>query len=78
MGRLVAAGAEGLVAGAAENDDADVLVPTGAMKGVNDFFAGRAPEGVVNLGAVDGDRGDPAGNVKENVLVGHRRLSLDF
>ena len=37
MGRLVTASAERLVAGAAENDNTDIPVPTGAIEGIDDF-----------------------------------------
>ena len=56
--RLVAAGAEGAVAGAGQHDDADVSVPAGLEEGLDQLLDGVRAEGVHHLGAVDGDGGD--------------------
>src|SRR5581483_7795130 len=71
-GRLVAAGAEGLVAGAGEDHHAAAPVPPGGVEGVDQLVDRLGPEGVVLVRPVDGDR-DDAGLVAvvEDVLVGH-------
>src|ERR687896_3253 len=51
---LVAAGAEGEGALAGEDDHADVGVLAGALERVRDLDQGLGPEGVADLGAVDG------------------------
>ncbi|MNT82681.1 hypothetical protein D3C72_2224450 [compost metagenome] len=71
MGALVTAGAKGLVAGTGEDDDADGLVPAGAVEGVDQLHAGLAAKGVVALRAVDGDGGDAIDFGVQNVFVVH-------
>jgi hypothetical protein len=73
MGRLVAAGAERLVARTGKDDDADRPIPAGALEGVDQFVHGAAPERVVALGAVDGDAGDALGAhlVQDVFVVAH-------
>src|SRR5665809_66990 len=66
---LVAAGAEGLVAGPREDDDSDGGVVPGDVEGVTQLEERLRPEGVADLGPVDGDPGDPGGGVVEDVLV---------
>ena len=75
--RLVAAGAERLIARARQHDRADPLVPTGAGECVDQLLAGPAAEGVHHLGAVDGDGGDAVGHLEQDVFVLHGR-SLPF
>ena len=74
---LVAAGAEGLVAGAGEDDRADVEVVAGLGEGVAELGQGRRPEGVAALGPVDRDLRDPVGLLVEDVLVVAGALPLD-
>ncbi|MNC17688.1 hypothetical protein D3C75_655770 [compost metagenome] len=71
VGALVATGAERLVAGAGEDDDADGLVPAGAVEGVDQLQAGLAAEGVVAIRPVDGDGGDAIDFGVQNVFVVH-------
>ena len=71
---LVAAGAERLVAGAGENDDADALVVVRVLEGNNQFLAGVGGEGVVGLGPVDGDGGNAIGLGVEQV----REIQIGF
>ena len=73
---LVAAGAERLVAGAAEHDAADVLVPAGALKGVDQLIAGDAAKGVVFFRPVDGDVCGALAHFVQDVLVIHPRMFL--
>lgn len=58
VGRLVAPGAEGFVAGPGQDDDADCAVPAGVIEGVDQLFAGLGAEGVVAFRAIDSDGGD--------------------
>ena len=68
---LVAAGAEGLVAGAGQHDDADVAVgPRGAERG-HHLVDGLGAEGVAHLRPVDRDPRDAVARVVENVLERH-------
>ncbi|MNJ60882.1 hypothetical protein D3C77_566440 [compost metagenome] len=71
MGALVAAGAEGLVSRAGEDDDADGLVPAGAVEGVDQLHAGLAAKGVVAFRAIDGDGGDAVFLFVQDVFVVH-------
>jgi hypothetical protein len=64
---LVAAGAEGLVAGAGQGDDADLAVGPGALEAENEFVDGAAPEGVEAVGPVDRDPGQPVVDFIEDV-----------
>ena len=66
---LVAAGAEGLVALAGEDDDADLVVVAGAVERVSQLEERLRPEGVAHLGAVDRDLRDALGNVVLDVVV---------
>ena len=66
---LVAARAEGLVAGAGEDDRADLEVVARAVEGVAQLGQRLRPEGVADLGAVDRDPRDPIGRLVEDVLV---------
>ena len=75
--RLIAAGAEGLIAGAGEDDRADVEVVAGLRERVAELGQGRRPEGVATLGAVDRDPRDPVADVVEDVLVVAGALPLD-
>ena len=54
----VAAGAEGLVAGAGEDDDADGVVEARVAEGGRELFEGAGAVGVVVLRPMDRDRGD--------------------
>ncbi len=60
---LVAAGAERLVAGAGEDDDADIEVFAGVDEGVDHLGDGLGAEGVAHVGPVDGDAGDAVGRL---------------
>jgi hypothetical protein len=55
---LIAAGAERLVARPGQNDDADMLVPTGLLKRRDELLDGLRTEGIVLFGPIDGDPGD--------------------
>src|SRR5262249_29442941 len=66
---LVGAGAEGAVAGARQHDHRDALVGAGAAERIDQLLAGLRGEGIVFLGAVDGDGRDAVANVEENVPV---------
>jgi len=74
---LVAAGAEGLVAGARENDDADLVIVVGAAKGVLKLADRLGTEGVADAGAVDRDLGDALRRLVDDVLVGTGLLPGD-
>src|SRR5690606_26520441 len=56
---LVATGAEGLLTLAGQDDDAHGLVVPGDREGLGDLLDRLRPERVVDLGATDGDLGDP-------------------
>ena len=56
---LVAPGAERLRPLAGEDDHADVGVLAGQVEGGDELLDGVGPEGVADLGSVDGDLGDP-------------------
>ena len=73
---LVAAGAERLVAGSGEHDDADVTVPARLAEGLDQFFAGSAVERVVDFRPVDGDGGDAVRFGVDDVLEFHGCLFL--
>src|SRR5665811_2508072 len=66
---LVAARAEGLLAGPGEDHDADPGVLAGELQRGGDLDQGLRPEGVQHLGPVDRDLGDPAGRLVADVLV---------
>ena len=66
---LVAAGAEGQVSGAGEDDHADLgVVPRDSERLAQLEERGR-PKRVPHLGAVDRDPGDPVHRVVQDVLV---------
>ena len=69
--RLVAAGAEGPVAGAGQHDRADLLVVAGLVERLDQFVAGRAAEGVHLVGAIDDDPGDAVADLVDQVLELH-------
>ena len=69
-GRLVAAGAEGAVAGAGQHDDADLLVPAGLQERLDQLLDRVRAEGVHHLRPVDGDGGDALLLLVEEVGVG--------
>ena len=56
----VAAGAEGALAGAGDDDDADLGVGAGVLDGLPHLGQGLAGEGVHHVRAVDGDPGGAA------------------
>ena len=60
VGREVEAGTEG-IAGACEGDDPDIVVNRGIGNGAEDAPGELLAEGVLHLGAVEGDRADVAG-----------------
>ena len=66
---LVGAGAERAVAGAAQHDHGDRLVPAGAAERVDQFLAGLRGEGVVFFRAVDRDLRDAVAHIEQDVLV---------
>ena len=68
--RLVAAGTEGLVAGAGQDDGADGVVVVGTVEGVDQFGDRLRAKGVAPIPAVDRDPGDAFGSVVEDVGVG--------
>jgi hypothetical protein len=72
---LVAARAEGERSLAGEDDDADHGILAGALEGVRQLDDRLRAEGVADLGAVDGDLGDPvaAELVADVLVVGARR-----
>src|ERR1019366_397773 len=72
---LIASSAKGLVAGAGQHDDADVLVPAGLGEGLDEFLAGLRPKRVVDLGTVDGDGGYTAFFVVDDVFECRGSLS---
>jgi hypothetical protein len=62
LGRVflhVAPGAEGLVAGAGQDNDGHAVVPRGVLEGAGHLAQGVGRVGVVEGGPVDGDRRDP-------------------
>src|SRR4051794_31672085 len=64
---LVAARAEGIPAGAREDDRADLEVVAGASEGLAQLGQGLWAEGVADLGPVDRDLRDPAALLVEDV-----------
>ena len=69
-GVLVAAGAEGLVAGAGEQDAADRRVVADAVEGVDHLLDRLRPEGVADPRPVDRHAGDPGARMLvEDVAV---------
>src|SRR5262249_57349324 len=66
---LVAARAERPVAGAGQQDDADVRVLVGTLERVEQLLDCQRPEGVTNLGSVDRDPGDTLEALVEHVRV---------
>src|SRR5690606_30945924 len=74
---LVAPGAEGLVAGAGEDDRTDLGVVARAAEGIAQLGERLRPEGVVDLGPVDRDLGDPVGLLVEEVAILGGGLPLD-
>ena len=66
---LVAAGAEGLVSLAREDDDADLVVVTSPVERVGELEERLRAEGVAHFGAVDGDLRDALGDVVLDVVV---------
>ena len=74
---LVAARAEGLVAGAREDDRADLGVVASAVEGVAQLGERLRAEGVVDLGPVDRDLRDPVRLLVEEVAVLGGGLPLD-
>jgi hypothetical protein len=64
---LVTAGAEGIVAGAGEGDDADGGVGAGSFEAPNQFVNGVSAKGVVAVGAIDGDPGESAVGLVEDI-----------
>lgn len=75
---LVATSAKRLLAGSGQDDGADVVIPAGLEKGVEEFHDGARAERIVDFWPIDRDRGDVAGLGVENVLIIHRvtRASL--
>ena len=74
---LVAAGAEGLVAGSGEDDRGHLDVVAGAIEGVAQLGERRRPEGVADLGPVDRDLRDRVAALVEDVLVVALRSPFD-
>ena len=66
--RLVAAGAEGAVAGAGQHDGADVAVVAGPVQRLDQLVAGLAAKGVHLVRAVDGDPGHAVADFVEDVF----------
>src|SRR5918996_5781250 len=66
---LVAAGAERERAVAGEDDHADLGVLARALERLGHLDQGLGPEGIADLGAVDGDLGDPVRQLVADVLV---------
>lgn len=66
---LIAAGAEGLIAGAGQNNDADAVVVTGVGQRVEHLFDRLRAKRIAHLRPVDGDFGDAVGGlVIQNVF----------
>jgi hypothetical protein len=74
---LVAAGAEGLIAGAGEDDRADLEIVARLREGVAQLRQGRRAERVAAFGPVDRDLRDPVALLVEDVLVVPCALPLD-
>ena len=72
---LVAAGAEGLVARAGEDDRADLGVVAGRLEGVAELDQRLRPEGVADLGPVDRDLRDPVGRARRGCPRSRPRLA---
>ncbi len=68
LGALVAAGAEGLVAGAGQHHARHPAVIGGQLEGRDHFLDRLRAEGVVQLGPVDDDPGGPAADFIEDVF----------
>src|SRR5207249_11696999 len=71
---LVTAGAERQRALAGEDDHTDAGVVLGQPEGIGELEEGLRPEGVPDLGPVDGDLGDPFGRLEPDVPVVLDRL----
>ena len=69
----VAAGAEGAVAGAGEDDDADGVVEARVAKGGRELLEGAGAVGVVVLRPVDRDGGDEVALGVEHFLESEAR-----
>ncbi|MNT91041.1 hypothetical protein D3C72_2320770 [compost metagenome] len=66
---LIAAGAEGFVAGAGENNGADAVVVAGIGQRFDHLFHRVRPEGITHLRTVNGDFSDAvAGLVVEDIF----------
>ncbi len=75
----VAAGAEGLVAGASEDEDGDIGVFAGAEDRVSELVAEGVVQGVVAFGAVQGEADDRSAAFFDDewFRCGHLRRSLE-
>jgi hypothetical protein len=69
--RIVAARAEGAVAGPGQHDNADIRILFGVAHGVEHLLDGVGAERVQHRRAVDRDRRDAVALVVEDVLIGH-------
>src|SRR5690606_35241178 len=69
---LVAASTERLVAGAGQNDGADLVIPARRHERLDQLHAGARAECVVTLRPVDGNGRDALGGVVRDVGVAHR------
>src|SRR5262249_48665032 len=66
---LVTARAEGLSAGAGQDDHADPWVVASDVEGVAELEQCSGPEGVADVGAIDRDLGNPVDRVVPDVVV---------
>jgi hypothetical protein len=73
--RIVAAGAEGAVAGAGQHDDADIGVIIGVAHRLEHLLDRLGAERIQHFRPVDRDRRNPVALVIEDVLIGHDALS---
>jgi hypothetical protein len=70
-GRVVAARAEGAVAGAGQHDDTDVAVILGVAHRLEHLLDRLGAKRVQHLRPVDRDRRDAVALIVEDVLIGH-------
>jgi hypothetical protein len=67
---LVTAGAEGEVAGAGEDDDADAGIELRPVHGIHQLLDGFGAKGIAPFGPIDDNAGDAFGSVVTDVAVG--------
>jgi len=67
MRGLVAAGAEGFVAGAGQHDARDLAIVGGNVEGLDQLFQSLPTEGIVDLRPIDDDPGGAVADFVDDV-----------